>query len=119
MDSASQCSAKQFNVGTSPITIYGKGAVQSNPGSLTECQITLISEKTGEVRRFRVEIKQATINEQNVAFTMYDGQSTGSNRLVRNCIVSIKLGGRRGPDPEILGLKTRNHEVLNLNKFKS
>ncbi|VDH99176.1 uncharacterized protein LOC143045648 [Mytilus galloprovincialis] len=81
MDSASQCSAKQFNVGTSPITIYGKGAVQSNPGSLTECQITLISEKTGEVRRFRVEIKQATINEQNVAFTMYDGQSTGSNRL--------------------------------------
>ena len=28
-------------------------------------------------------------------------------------------GGRRGPDPEIPGLKTRNPEVSNLHKFKS
>ena len=34
-------------------------------------------------------------------------------------IDSYWRGGRRGPDPEIPGLKTRNPEVPNLNKVKS
>lgn len=83
MDSATQCSLNNvFDVGTSTSTIYGKAAVQTNPGSLTECSITLRTGIPREKRRFSVEIVSGNVNEPGVQFTMYDGSDTGSNRLV-------------------------------------
>ena len=82
MDSATQCSLNNvFDVGTSTSTIYGKAAVQANPGSLTECSITLRTGIPREKRRFSVEIVSGNVNEPGVQFTMYDGSDTGSNRL--------------------------------------
>ena len=83
MDSASQCSAKRFEVDRNSATILGREAVQTNPGTITECMITLTSNRPGEMRRFQVEIVRGSVSDAGVHFHMYDGPDNTGNRIVR------------------------------------
>lgn len=82
MDSAAECNRPGvIGIGTDPVTIYGRTPVQAAPTTITECKITLQSDKVGEKRAFMVEIVNGNIQNVGVQFSMYDGSDTTVNRL--------------------------------------
>lgn len=88
MDSHAEC-GKTFELGLTPATVYGKGAVQTSDSPLS-CTIILSTDGIREHRRFSIELVTGFISSQGVNFYIYDGQWTqnsGAQTLVR-CFLS-------------------------------
>lgn len=83
MDSHAEC-GKTFELGLTPATVYGKGAVQTSDSPLS-CTIILSTDGIREHRRFSIELVTGFISSQGVNFYIYDGQWTqnsGAQTLV-------------------------------------
>lgn len=90
MDSHAEC-GKTFELGLTPATVYGKGAVQTSDSPLS-CTIILSTDGIREHRRFSIELVTGFINSQGVSFYIYDGQWTqdsGAQTLVRHFLSSM------------------------------
>lgn len=74
MDSHAEC-GKTFELGLTPATVYGKGAVQTSDSPLS-CTIILSTDGIREHRRFSIELVTGFISSQGVNFYIYDGQWT-------------------------------------------
>lgn len=86
LDSNADCNGPVRELYGQSARVIGQGADQSRPGPQS-CTLKLKSTSTYEQTNIAIEVVRVTINQDNVRFTMYDGDE-GSSVLVR---VLVKL----------------------------